>query len=102
MKSSAWLTWSGVKALARRCWLALVYSNEPWNDGALNVTSKGFRRMVARARLDERRERGAGICWTYSRDRVVERRELRCESAEQKRRRLTSAKQDKTGLRLIA
>jgi hypothetical protein len=71
---------------------------EPWkpsDDNTIDVNRPAVRTMIARARLEERRGRASIVCWTYSRDRVVERRELRCESAEQKQRRLMQARFDR-------
>lgn len=95
MRATVFVLWSKTCALVRRLWLALVHVNDPWDGGVVDVTRPAVRRMIARARVDERRERGAGVCWSYSRDRVVERRELGQETFEQKADRLTAAYRDR-------
>lgn len=79
--------WKGV---ARKVWLALMTANEPWTAGeVVDLKSEAVRRMIARARLDRRRESGAGIVPKFSRDPVVERRERlveqRAAAAEQRK-----------------
>jgi hypothetical protein len=102
MVTTTLVVWTKLVALLRRVWLGLIYSNEPWDDGVVDVKTPAVRKMIARARLDDRRERGAMVCWSYSRDRVVERRELKVESDELKAARIKKAHRDRTGMWLVA
>jgi hypothetical protein len=68
------LAWKS-RAFLRRLWLAAIHANDPWDGGRIDVKRPAVRRMLARARLSNRREAGAGIVRKYSRDPVVERRE---------------------------
>ena len=72
----------------------------------VDLDSHTVQALIARAEANEERERGGFVAWTYSRDRVVERRELACESAEQKAERLERAWADREGnkpnLRMVA
>jgi len=78
---TSWPFWKGV---GRKVWLALMAANEPWTAGeVVDLRSAAVRRMVARARLDRRRECGAGIVPKFSRDPVVERRERLVEQRAQ-------------------
>lgn len=85
----------------------LVGQAEPWDtpDPAwhVDVTSATVQALIARAEANEERERGAYVAWTYSRDRVVERRELSLESEDRKRARLLQASRDRHGspLRMV-
>jgi hypothetical protein len=84
-----------LRGYLRAAWLYAA-CNDRWDrEYALDLKSPALRRMLARAIRAERQERGSMICWSYSRDRVVERRELRCETDEQKRRRLVQAIADR-------
>jgi hypothetical protein len=75
---------------------------ECWPGQFVDVSSPTVRRLIARALRNERRERASHIAWTYSRDRIVERRELALESAEQKAARLARAYKDRFPLRWTA
>ena len=68
--------WWKCCAFARRCLLALVHVNDPWDSQQLDLERPALRRMIARAVWENRHEqRGARIVRKYSRDPVVERRE---------------------------
>lgn len=96
MRMAAWWVWSKVCAVARRLWLAATDANAPWDrDQFVDLHHPAMQRAIARARLDRRREAGAGVRWTYSRDRVVERRELRIESEIEKAARVAKARRDR-------
>lgn len=76
----------------------LVDNGDPWYPDptiTVDLDSPTVRRLIARAIWNERRERGGMVAWTYSRDRVVERRELALESPEQKADRLVRARLDR-------
>lgn len=83
-----------LRGYGRALWLGLTHTNDPW-DRELDLQSPALRLMIARAIRAERQERGSMICWSYSRDRVVERRELLCESEFQKGDRLHRARIDR-------
>lgn len=68
----------------------------------VEVRTPSVRRLIAQSLRIERRERYGRVAWTYSRDRVVERRELRCESLELKAARLERAYRDRYPLRNVA
>jgi len=92
-----------LKGYLRAIWIGLAHTSDPWNrDRVLDLESPGLRRMLARAIRAERQERGSMICWSYSRDRIVERRELRCESATHQAWRLTKAYRDRYRMRVVA
>ncbi len=75
MKALTWLWWKSC-AFGRRVLLAVLYVNDPWDGGVVNLKSRAVRSMIARAIVARRRElRGARIVRKYSRDPVVERRE---------------------------
>lgn len=80
----------------------LVYAlsfGEPWSkqhgDTFVDLNRPTLRLLIAESIRRERRERGSMVCWSYSRDRVVERRELRCESPSLKTWRLLAASHDR-------
>lgn len=81
------------------CVYYVVGIGEPWHPRDptqyVDVTSEMVRLWIVRAEDNEERERGGHVAWTYSRDRVVERRELRLESQAQKDGRLWRARADK-------
>lgn len=94
--SFAKATWAKLVALVWRLWFSPIA--EPWDESLLaRPFSPAVRKMMARARLDNMRERGVMICWSYSRDRMVERRELKHESDELKSARLRKAQRDRAG-----
>lgn len=78
-------------------WLA-GWGADPWHhDPAMvvDLDSETVKALIAKAEANEERERGGMVAWTYSRDRVVERRELRIESTYQKAARLRKSANDK-------
>lgn len=75
--------------------LAQIGAVERWEPSDIDVTKPAVRKMIARAILDRRREAGAMICWSYSRDRQVERFWLWAETPFQKKKRLIRARLDK-------
>lgn len=94
----AW--WRGT---LRAVWLELQHFNDPLDrDTPIDVTRPAVKRMIARARLERMREAGAMVCWSYFRDRVAERRELRTESDFEKRKRLIRARLDKINAKKAA
>lgn len=61
----------------------------------VDVERPTVRRLLAAGIRADRRERLGRVYWSYSRDRVVERRELRAESPELKAARLEQAFRDR-------
>ena len=54
--------WWKVSAFGRRCLLALVHVNDPWDSQQLDLERPALRRMIARAVWENRHEqRGARI-----------------------------------------
>lgn len=94
MKAVLFLAWAQVRAMLRRALLSMLHANDPW-DGELDLSSPTLQLLIAKAEANEERERGSMICWSYFRDRVAERRELRTETEFQKRKRLIRARLDK-------
>jgi hypothetical protein len=93
--------WWKTRAIVRRVFLALVHVNDPWDGGVVDLKSPAVRRMIARAIWADRRElRGVRIVRRYSRDPVVERREMSLESPSEKSERLTKAHRDRYPLRM--
>lgn len=86
--------------------LYVIGATEPWDRPAsqfVDVTAPSIQMLILRAEANEAREIGSMICWSYSRDRVVERRELRLEPPDQKLDRLLKAAEDKIrALHLVA
>lgn len=62
---------------------------------SVDITAPTVQALIARAGANEERERGGMVAWSYSRDRIVERRELRAESPELKAARLEQAFRDR-------
>jgi hypothetical protein len=90
--------WWKTCAFFRRLWLVLAHVNDPWEDWKIDLKHPALRRMIAHAIWNERRERGSMICWSHSRDRIVEQRELRLLPA----RRSSREKQTDDRLRRVA
>lgn len=81
----------------------IVGTGDPWyHDPAqvVDVTSQTVQALIARAEANEERERGGMVAWTYARDRVVERRELRLESEIERAARVARARRDRANAAL--
>jgi hypothetical protein len=61
----------------------------------IDVSSPTVQALIAAAEAHDDRQFCSYVAWSYSRDRVVERRELECETPEYKNRRLMIAAFDR-------
>src|SRR5262245_27924202 len=83
------------RACLRRLWLELVAADRPWDQDVVDLNHPTLKLLIEQAEAAAELEIGAMVCWSYSRDRVVERRELSCESAFKKYERLARAAKDR-------
>lgn len=69
------------------------YPHDP--DQHVDLTRLSVQALIAESEVYDDRRFGSAVAWSYSRDRIVERRELRIESGELKAARLRRAADDK-------